>query len=441
MPAAPFLRCGQGTDRFKEGGLAHAHAAMAARHDPAKMDRAARAIRSAVDAHIAILTKHKHASDVAEASTHTNISDSDIAQNPSAWTRPDGLLVPDDLMLVLLSHGQGTMNDAFLHSCACPTSDFRSVCILACISFGMRAQLRRVRPLVLVHSMSQAIEIEESAMWRVGSIRLSGPAASVREFPDLQLLQRTHLSCVHSLSLRFCNASSGIDLSTIVASCAGLKALSILSCMRLRNLRALDSLHKLCALQISGCSWLHSRLPSRSQTRVFLGATGPLEPTLASLVLPKLVALDLEDVPSLDAADLSFVAASPHLSQLRLAWLPNLESVTPLAACTSLQVLSICGCKSLNNIDALQSCTLLHEIQIDGSDGLIRNLTPLTKCTGLKTLRIAHCLRLQGLSSLATSPTLQTLHIKVMGGRQRLREARNATWRLRAASKRVLICC
>lgn len=121
---------------------------------------------------------------------------------------------------------------------------------------------------------------------------------------------------------------------------------------------------------------------------------------------PNLITMDMSNVP----APIEPLACCSNLRSLVLCGCSQIESIEPLRRCTKLEYLDIRGLRQVQSISALSVCTDLKVLQQNGL-WQVQSIEPLRSCSNLEHLDMNGCLGVDCLRALADCSKLVQLSI------------------------------
>jgi Leucine-rich repeat (LRR) protein len=239
-----------------------------------------------------------------------------------------------------------------------------------------------------------------SALTALRSLFLEGAPLDA---PDDWLAPLASLPALRSLTVVH-RLSANPAMFRALGGCTALETLDTDGCNHVLDFACLVALRRLTQLSISECNRL-TTLP---------GCAG-----LRTLHVDWCYRLE----------DLSSMAALTALRDLSIGEF-NRSDVSPLAACTALEALSLKGCRNVSDLRPLRACAALREVRIRdcesltlpaiaaGAPGLQElhlafchygDLAPLAACPRLRELRATFCHRIADLSPLTACKELRAL--------------------------------
>eukprot|EP00798_Chlamydomonas_sp_ICE-L_P026348 gene26348-biopygen11299 len=218
----------------------------------------------------------------------------------------------------------------------------------------------------------------------------------------------TDFSKLESLTLIACLGL--VDVSAL-DNCTTLKTLNLSHCGELMDVSALGSCTNLQKLKLYGCLQLEdvSSLGTCTNMQILnLPHSWALVDVSALGTCANLHTLDLSF--GMELKDLSTLGACTDLQKLNLAGSDWLVDVSALGTWTNLQELNLRACEQIVDVSALGNCTNLQTLDLHSCDKL-GHLSGLGACANLQTLDLSHCYKLGDVLALGACANMQTLNL------------------------------
>ena len=232
-----------------------------------------------------------------------------------------------------------------------------AVCALGCVSRGLTAKIKSVRPAIRtgtfgqaqsgalhrrtnpgpIQSVADALAFEAHGIWQIGQL-------SSLSYSDVEsIVQLSTCRALHTLQLTHCRMLQSLDG---LGGCPSLQQLFVVNCDALSDVEGLAGSLSLRELELSGCRRL---------------------------------------------TDVSALGSCPALENLCLSGCTAVSDVSCLSACAQLHMLELIGCKAVTDIRELRNCSRLWKLDIRGTgylvmDGAISSL-PVPRLPSVTELR------------------------------------------------------
>lgn len=205
----------------------------------------------------------------------------------------------------------------------------------------------------------------------------------------------------------------GIEDLGSFAEASALECLEIIECSELKDINVIEGMTKLREIDLSSINLLTAfQLPTQTLERVSLSAVSSLTNDSFVTGLVSATAVNIERCVKLESIE--FLSQSKHLSSLRLAMMPRLSNLRPLASLsrvTSLELTDCDGIESLMDIEHLP----LEELTLISMDN-IQDIERIGSMTALRSLTIANCDRVKDISFATSLPNLETIWLHPQDG-------------------------